>query len=85
MGSAAVLAAPAIVTSAKTETKAPVMGDGEHAYEPNHNWAQLPEKFTWQTTQDVAIDSQGYVYIIHQGRLDKPDHDMIFVFEPNGK
>jgi hypothetical protein len=85
LGSAAAMCVPAIVTSAKTDTKSLVMGAGEHTYEPNHHWAQLPEKFTWQTTQDVTIDSQGYVYIIHQGRLDKPDHDAIFVFEPNGR
>src|SRR4051812_11980304 len=85
LGSAAVLTAPAIATAAKTETKLPILGEGEHRYEANHNWAQLPSKFSWQTTQDVAIDFNGYVYIIHQGRLDKSDHHTIFVFDPDGK
>ena len=45
----------------------PVIGAGEHKYECHHNWGQLPPDYAWQTTHNVAVDSQGLVYITHQG------------------
>jgi len=83
-GTLAALAAPAIVTAGKTDDKKPIVGAGEHQYEADHNWAQLPEKFTWQTTHNVAIGGDGFVYVIHEGRADQSDHDSIFVFDPDG-
>ncbi len=84
-GSLATLAAPAIVTAAKTDSAITVIGDGEHRYEASHNWAQLPDKFTWQTTHNVAVDGNGLVYVIHEGRGDQPDHPAIFAFDADGK
>ncbi len=88
-GSLAVAAAPAIVTASKTDSKTDigktVIGSGEHRYEVDHHWAQLPDKFTWQTSHNVAIDGDGLVYVIHEGHLDQPDHPSIFVFDPDGK
>src|SRR5207342_2902846 len=79
-GSFAALAAPAIVTAAKTGDKKPVLGAGDHQYEADHYWPQLPDKYTWQTTQDIAIGRDGLVYVIHQGNIDQADHPSIFVF-----
>ena len=76
--------APAIVTSKKTDQLA-IVGKGDYQYEVNHLWPQLPEKYTWQTTHNVAIDSEGMLYVIHEGRLDQKDHPSIFVFDPDGK
>ncbi len=84
-GSLAALAAPAIVAAAKGDAKKPVVGSGEHQYEANHAWAQLPDKYTWQTTHNVAIGRDGLVYIIHEGKIDQADHPSIFVFDPDGK
>jgi hypothetical protein len=84
-GSLATFAAPHIVTAAKTDSALPIIGAGEHRYEVNHHWAQLPAEFTWQTTHNAAIDSQGLVYVIHEGKLDQPDHPAIFVFDADGK
>ncbi|RIK84449.1 MAG: hypothetical protein DCC67_04900, partial [Planctomycetota bacterium] len=84
-GSLAALAAPAVRTAAKTDVNKPIVGVGEHQYEVDHHWAQLPERFTWQTTHNVAIGRDGLVYIIHEGKDDQPEHDAIFVFDPDGK
>lgn len=84
-GSLAALAAPAIVTAGKTNKKSTVVGVDGHQYEADHAWAQLPDKYSWQTTHNVAIDRDGLVYVIHQGLQDKPDHPSIFVFDPDGK
>lgn len=80
----AVFGLPQVLTAQKSD-KQLVIGEGEHRYEVQHNWAQLPAKFTWQTTHNVAIDAQGLVYIIHEGHTSQPDHPSIFVFDPEGK
>jgi hypothetical protein len=83
-GVASVLAAPAIVTAQKSEQPL-VIGSGEHRYQVMHNWAQLPSQFTWQTTHNVAVDTEGLVYVIHEGRAEQTDHPSIFVFDPEGR
>lgn len=83
-GAAVALGAPAIVTASKTGSQV-IIGEGDYRYEANHNWPQLPSQFTWQTTHNVAIDKDGFVYIVHEGRADQPDHPSIFVFDPEGK
>lgn len=77
------LAVPMLQTS-KTRPKN-ILGSGEHEYEIQHDWAKLPDKFTWQTTHNVAVDPDGLVYVIHEGREDQKDHPSIFVFDENGK
>jgi hypothetical protein len=84
LAGAATVAAPTILTARKTDTPL-IVGSGEYRYEVIHNWPQLPDKFTWQTTHNVAIDRQGFVYVIHEGRENLPDHPSIFVFDPDGR
>ena len=83
-GAAAVMATPTILTAKKTESPI-ILGEGEHKYEALHNWPQLPDKYTWQTTHDVAFDKAGNLYVIHEGHKDKKDHPAIFVFDADGK
>jgi hypothetical protein len=61
-----------------------VLGEGEHRYEVIHNWAKLPDKYTWQTTHNVAVDSQNRLYVIHEGRAEQKDHPSVFVFDEKG-
>jgi hypothetical protein len=82
--SAAALAVPNILTAQKSDTQL-VIGTGEHRYEVLHNWLQLPDKYTWQTTHNVAVDREGLVYVIHEGRENMKDHPSIFVFDNDGK
>lgn len=84
LGVAGAIAAPAIVTASKTE-KTTTVGSGEYLYEVQHHWPQLPDKFSWQTTHNVAFDSEGLLYVIHQGKLELEDHPSIFVFDQKGK
>ena len=51
----------------------------------DHKWAQLPAQFKWQTTHNVAVDSENRVYVIHEGRANLKDHPAIFVFDEDGK
>ena len=78
--------APTILHSAdKTGKGNLVIGTDEYRYEVLHDWPQLPSKFSWQTTHNVAIDAEGLLYIIHEGKANLTDHPSIFVFDQKGK
>ena len=81
---AATVLFPRVLTAQKSDAQL-VVGAGEHRYEVQHHWAQLPDKYTWQTTHNVAVDREGLVYVIHEGREEQQDHPSIFVFDPQGK
>lgn len=76
--------APAVITAHKTD-KPLIVGQGDYRYEVQHDWPQLPDKYTWQTTHNVAVDKAGNLYVIHEGRFDQPDHPSIFVFDETGR
>src|SRR5690606_18744812 len=63
---AGILAAPTILTAKKTDS-ALILGEGDYKYEVTHDWPQLPDRYTWQTTHNVAVDKSGCLYVIHQG------------------
>jgi hypothetical protein len=80
----ALAAGPNILTAKKGDRQL-VVGEGEHKYEVQHNWPKLPGKFSWQTTHNVAVDKDQNLYVIHEGKLNLPDHPSIFVFDKKGK
>lgn len=70
----------------KADVKNPVIGVEGFRYECHHNWGELPADYSWQTTHNVAIDAQGFVYITHQGiKGSKRNMDTVLVFDPQGK
>lgn len=62
-----------------------IIGKGKHRFEVQHDWAKLPDKYSWQTTHNVAVDAEGLLYVIHEGHVNKKDHPSIFVFDQKGK
>ena len=80
----ATLAMPNLLLANKN-SKQIIIGDGQHQYEVQHNFVQLPDKYKWQTTHNVAIDAEGLIYVIHEGRENLKDHPSIFVFDNKGK
>ena len=78
------IAAPRLLLAKKDSTQL-VIGEGAYQYEVQHNWAHLPAKYSWQTTHNVAVDAEGLLYVIHEGRENQKDHPSIFVFDRKGK
>ena len=78
------IAAPRLLLAKEDSTQL-VVGEGAYQYEVQHNWAQLPAKYSWQTTHNVAVDAEGFLYVIHEGRENQKDHPSIFVFDRKGK
>ncbi|MFO0878578.1 MAG: peptidase [Gemmataceae bacterium] len=74
----------ALTAREKSGTKPAVIGKGEHTYECDHHWGQLPSSIRWQTTHGTAVDAAGLVYITHQG-YGKDVMDTVVVFDPKGK
>ncbi|HQX51468.1 MAG TPA: twin-arginine translocation signal domain-containing protein [Planctomycetaceae bacterium] len=81
---AAVIAAPAIATASRTLNEV-IVGEGDYKFRVNHAFAQLPDKYFWQITHNVALDKVGNLYVIHEGKRELKDHPSIFVFDPMGK
>lgn len=63
----------------------PVIGPEEFQFEVIHNWPQLPDKYHWQTTHNVAVDRDHHLYVIHEGNAQLKDHPAIFVFDAEGR
>ncbi len=81
---AATVTAPSVLTAGKTE-KPVVLGKGDLQYAVMHDWPQLPDKYSWQTTHNVAVDEDQNLYVIHEGKVNLKDHPSIFVFDSEGK
>lgn len=80
----AVFAAPGVLTARKSDSTL-IVGEGDYKFEVLHDWPQLPDKFSWQTTHNVAVDKSGHLYVIHEGRANLKEHPSIFVFDPQGR
>lgn len=85
LAASAVAVAPTVLTARKADSKEIILGEGEYQYRVDHDWAQLPAKYRWQTTHNVAVDKGNNLYVIHEGRANQKDHPSIFVFDPRGK
>lgn len=83
-GAACVAGAPLALTASRTSDEV-IVGEGEYTYRVKHAWPQLPDKYSWQTTHNVAVDKSGNLYVIHEGRSNQKDHPAIFVFDAEGK
>ncbi|MBM3736676.1 MAG: hypothetical protein FJW39_12910 [Acidobacteria bacterium] len=79
------VAGVAMVTSAKSGARPPVVGSGEHTYEVIHDWGQLPAGLRWGNTHGVVEDSQGHIYIAHTVHASSEQRDALVVFDSRGK
>lgn len=79
----ATVSVPAVVTAQKSGSRV-VVGEGDYRYEVVHDCVSLPDRYSWQTTHNVAVDRGGLLYVIHEGHRNQPDHPSIFVFDADG-
>jgi hypothetical protein len=83
-GSACAAAPLLLGMTRKANAKHPTVGEKDHVYECHHGWGTLPGELEWQTTHGTAVDSQGLVYITHQGGGAKKI-DTVIIFDAAGK
>lgn len=55
-----------------------IIGEGEHRYAVDHDWAKLPAPHEWGYTHGVVEDQRGRIYIANQGS------EAIMVFDADG-
>jgi hypothetical protein len=77
--------APFIRASNKSGLGPVVVGTGEHSYEVEHDWGQLPKDLAWGNTHGIGEDSQGNIHIKHTVHATSMKPDAIAVFDANGK
>ncbi len=59
---------PRLMLAQKTETAKAVIGQDGFKYECDHEWGKLPDGHNYGgASHGVAFDSQGLIYISHQG------------------
>ena len=85
---AAAAAAPVLANVRRIGTET-IVGTGPHTFRVRHNFPQLPDRFTWQTTHNVAVDAAGNLYVIHEGRtpsivVTDRAHDTLQIFSIDG-
>ncbi len=69
----------------KSGTKLPVMGSGEHVYEAQHDWGELPAGIRYGNTHGVVEDSQGHIYVHHTVHASSESSDSMVVFDAKGR
>ena len=69
----------------KTESKNPILGEGEHQYECLHDWGNLPSNIKYGNTHSVCEDAQGHIYIHHTVHATSQSSDAVVVFDDKGK
>ncbi|HYG74722.1 MAG TPA: hypothetical protein VEK08_06945 [Planctomycetota bacterium] len=82
---AAAAAAGCEFRSRAEDAKPLVLGSGAHRYECIHDWGQLPETISWGLTHGIAVDKQGFVYVLHTSRKTNACKDTVVVFDKDGK
>src|SRR6516225_2600476 len=82
---AAGAAAPFVWAASKTDSKNPILGEGEHQYECIHDWGELPSNIKYGNTHSVIEDSQGHIYIHHTVHATSQSSDAVVVFDDKGK
>ena len=84
-GACVSIAAPLVHASDKAGVKKPILGKGEHTYEADHDWGQLPAKLKWGDTHGICFDAQHRAYIIHTVHPTSQSADGVAVFDEHGK
>ena len=82
---AAGAAAPFVWAASKTDSKNPILGEGDHQYESIHDWGELPSNIKYGNTHSVVEDSQGHIYIHHTVHATSQSPDAVVVFDNKGK
>ena len=78
--------APAILGAEdKSGNKLPVLGSGEHVYEAQHDWGELPAQIKYGNTHGVVEDSQRRIYVHHTVNAVSESSDSMVVFDHKGK
>jgi hypothetical protein len=69
----------------KAGTKRPIIGSGDHTYEVQHDWGELPKNIAYGNTHGVVEDSKGRIYVHHTVNATSESADSMVVFDDKGK
>ena len=61
-----------------------ILGQGSYRYQCIHDFGKLPDNIIYGLTHGVAVDSRGFVYVLHTSNKNSPCKDTVVVFDKNG-
>src|SRR5689334_12965716 len=79
------VAAAAVMSIPAAAAEPIILGAGEHRYECQHDWGELPDSIQYGLTHGVAVDRTGNVYVLHTSRKTSPCKGSVVVFDRGGK
>jgi hypothetical protein len=82
---AAATTAAAASLARPTPAEPITLGQGSYRYQCLHDWGQLPDTIQYGLTHGVAVDSRGFVHVLHTSRKASPCKDTVVVFSPDGQ
>jgi hypothetical protein len=83
--SAATLSSFHLRAAAKSGTRLPVVGAGEHTYECVHDWLRPPDGLVWGDTHGLCQDAQGQIYVAHTVHKSSMRPEAVVVYDAKGK
>lgn len=85
LSAASALPAFNLRASDKTGARLPVVGEGEHTYECDHEWLQPPAGVVWGNTHGLCQDSQGNIYVAHTVHPSSMRAETVVVYDSTGR
>jgi hypothetical protein len=83
LASAAVCASGLLLRGAEPAPPV-ILGQGDYRYQCINDWGKLPPQIIYGLTHGVAVDSRGFVHVLHTSRNTSPSHDTVVVFDRDG-
>lgn len=74
-----------LLSSNKSSSKRPILGEGDYEYEGIHDWGELPAHIKYGNTHGVCQDSEGQIYVFHTVGAGSESSDAMVVFDSRGK
>ncbi len=71
--------------SAKSGTRLPVVGAGEHTDECMHDWLLPPAGLLWGETHALCQDGSGNIYVGHTVHATSPRGEAVVVYDAEGR
>jgi hypothetical protein len=79
------MAAPALWTTAKGQSRMPILGQDDLKYEAHHDFLQLPPQMKFGNTHGIVVDEAGRIIVAHTVHKTSESPDAIAIFDRAGK
>lgn len=72
-------------TSAKGQSRTPILGQDDQKYEALHDFLQVPPQIKFGNTHGIVVDGSGRILVAHTVHKTSESPDAIAIFDASGK